>query len=183
MRDAFHHQEQAMLRNSSSVTTTLWLWISVAWAWRSKTSHPILRSLALISAAILHIVAFAIAGLFSSNVARVNTAVLSSSENCGSWRREYMGWEKRPPEGWNHTTLLGQQAYDINARKEIAQAHAYARGCYYPGSDCSTYIKTALSNNKDYVVDANASCPFDGSLCVGEAVSIDTGMGIRVTKS
>ena len=74
--DVLHHQQQAKLRKSSSVSNALWLWLKIGWSWRSNTRYSFWRSLILISAAIVHIATFGITGVFSSHVKKTSTNAL-----------------------------------------------------------------------------------------------------------
>ncbi len=175
-RDAFHHQHQALLRNSSSVTTTLWLWLKVGWAWRSETLHPMLRSLAFVAIAILQIAAFGIAGLFSSRISITDASVLVRSDVCGAWPRSDQFAPSNLVNSTNTTSaviLREQESYAINSRLDLKSSLAYVQRCYPDPSDCgnSEFIVGALNQTLNW----NASCPFDESLCKTEAVKIDTG--------
>ena len=173
-RDAFHHQHQALIRNSSSVTTTLWLWLKVGWAWRSETFHPMLRSLAFVAMAILHIAAFGIAGLFSSRIVLTDSSILVRTDLCGAWPRSDQFTESNfvnfnsPPN-----VLREQESYAINSRLDLTSSLAYVRECYLVDTPCvdDEFIVGALNQDPDF----NASCPFDESLCLTEGVEIDTG--------
>ena len=173
MRDALHHQQQALLRNSHSVANTLWQWWTIGWAWRSKAKNSVMRSLALITVAIIQIALFLCAGIFSSKLVLTDHAALSSSKNCGSWPLQYVYRDNR-----NETpsALREQNMYSVNARRQMTDALNYVEECYYPDSDCTEYIKASLNVNDGYTVDWNASCPFDEALCITQAVHIDTGM-------
>ena len=182
-RDALHHQQQALLRNSHSVAQTLWLWWTIGWAWRSKSNNSIMRSLALIVVAITQITIFLCAGIFSSAVVLTDNEVLASAFNksCGLWHPEA---EYRDISHVTRESLQKQITYGVNARKEISDSLGYVAGCYDEGDVCTGYINTALALNKDYTVKSNASCPFDDDLCATEAVHIDTGMFVsRSTNS
>ena len=173
-RDAFHHQHQALLRNSSSVTTTLWLWLKVGWAWRSETFHPMLRSLAFVAMAILHIAAFGIAGLFSSRIVVTDSSILVRTDLCGAWPRSSLFTASNFVD-FNATpdVLREQEAYAINSRLDLTSSLAYVRNCYPVESYCENdeFIVGALNQTFNF----NASCPFDESLCLSEGVEIDTG--------
>ena len=174
-RDAFHHQHQALLRNSSSVTTTLWLWLKVGWAWRSETFHPMLRSLAFVTIAILHIAAFGIAGLFSSRIVITDSSVLVRSDVCGAWPQPDQ-FTASNSINYNNATLAvlkEQESYAINSRQYLTSSLAYVQSCYLVDSGCENYDYIVGALNQ--TVNWNASCPFDESLCLTEAVEIDTG--------
>ena len=172
-RDAFHHQHQALLRNSSSAATTLWLWLKVGWAWRSETLHPMLHSLAFVVMGMLYVAAFGIAGLFSSRIVMTDQSVLVRSNVCGSWplsdqlaKSNFNNFSSPP------AVLQEEESYAINTRYDITECLAYVQDCY-PVADpgCEGYIVAALNQT----INKNASCPFDDSLCLTEAIEIDTG--------
>lgn len=172
-RDAFHHQHQALLRNSSSAATTVWLWLKVGWAWRSETFHPMLHSLAFVAMGILYIAAFGIAGLFSSRIVITNRSVLVRSDVCGAWPLS----DQFAKFNFNNfseprAVLQEQESYAINTRHDLTQCLAYVQNCYPVSSpDCEGYIVGALNQT----ITLNASCPFDDSLCLTDAIEIDTG--------
>ena len=174
-RDALHHQQQALLRNSSSVTSTLWLWLKVTWAWRSKTTHPFWRSLLLIAAAILQIIAFGIIGIFNSRITVLNNEVLLRSPYCGSWPLPLQSMTTNAIDDANKTAnvLQAQTAYDINTRRELKGSLGYAQSCYSePSPLCQKYIVESLPQT---TINFNASCPFDEALCLTQAIQTDTG--------
>ena len=172
-RDAFHHQHQALLRNSSSAATTLWLWLKVGWAWRSETFHPMLHSLAFVAIGILYIAAFGIAGLFSSRLVITDRSVLVRSDVCGPWSLS----DQFTASNFNNfnatpAVLQEQESYAINSRQDLTNSLAYVQDCYpVAGPDCENYIVGALNQ----IINWNASCPFDESLCLTDAIEIDTG--------
>ncbi|KAG9605358.1 hypothetical protein KCU77_g839, partial [Aureobasidium melanogenum] len=79
------HQQQAILRNSTSGGTALFQFLQSAWCWREKAKSTIPRSMRLALLAAIHIAIFAIAGAFSSRVAVTDSQVLLVSPNCGLW--------------------------------------------------------------------------------------------------
>ncbi|KAK0509919.1 hypothetical protein JMJ35_007313 [Cladonia borealis] len=172
-RDAFHHQHQALLRNSSSAATTLWLWLKVGWAWRSETLHPVLHSLAFVAIGILYIAAIGIAGLFSSRIVITDHSVLVRSNKCGSWPLP----DEFTPSNSNNFSVppdvfQEQESYAINSRQDLTGSLAYVQDCYpVAGPGCENYIVGALNQTITW----NASCPFDESLCLTDAIEIITG--------
>ena len=172
-RDAFHHQHQTILRNASSVTTTLWLWLKVGWAWRSEPIHPFWRSLALVAISTLHIGAFVIAGLLASRGVITDSTVLLRSSYCGSWPIDdqfilsnFNNFNNKTP-----AVLQEEEAFAIEARRELEDSLAYVWDCYpVPGPDCARFISGALYQD----ISRNASCPFDKPLCLTDAVYIET---------
>ena len=134
-----------------------------------------LRSLAFVAIAILHIAAFGIAGLFSSQISITDASVLVRSDVCGAWPlsdqfapSNFINFANTTP-----AVLREQESYAINSRTDLTSSLAYVQGCYPDPSDCENYefIVGALNQTLNW----NASCPFDESLCMTEAVKIDTG--------
>ena len=172
-RDAFHHQHQALLRNSSSAATTLWLWLKVGWAWRSETLHPVFHSMAFVAIGILYIAAFGIAGLFSSRIVITDHSVLVRSDVCGAWPIPDQ-FAKFNFNNLSSTPDVAQEreSYAINTRHDLTESLAYVQDCYPVAAPyCAGYIVAALNQT----IKMNASCPFDDSLCLTEAIEIDTG--------
>ena len=133
-----------------------------------------LRSLAFVAVAILYIAAFGVAGLFSSRIVISDQAVLVRSDVCGPWPLSDQ-FTKTNFNNFNNTTpamLQEQESYAINSRQDLTGSLAYVQGCY-PVADreCEDYIVAALNQTINW----NASCPFDDSLCLTEAIEIDTG--------
>lgn len=133
-----------------------------------------LRSLAFVAMAILHITAFGIAGLFSSRIVIPDSSILVRSDLCGAWPRSNL-FTASNFVNFNTTpeVLREQESYAINSRLDLTSSLAYVRDCYSVDSECENYefIVGALNQTHDF----NASCPFDESLCLSEGVKIDTG--------
>lgn len=47
-RDALHHQQQAIFKNTTSPAALIWEFTLLSWAWRRKAQHPLLRNLLFI---------------------------------------------------------------------------------------------------------------------------------------
>lgn len=67
-QDGIYHQRQAVLRNAATGMIGLQYLAQLAWNWRNRSTRLLLRILPAISATVFIIVAFSIAGLFSSRV-------------------------------------------------------------------------------------------------------------------
>lgn len=84
-RDALHHQEQAVLRNSSSAFDSFQALCSLAWAWRhtANAKSRFLRLLPGILTAAFIGLAFCIASGFSSQISSgIGNEVLLGGTNC-----------------------------------------------------------------------------------------------------
>ena len=133
-----------------------------------------LRSLAFVAMAILHMAAFGIAGLFSSRIVVTDSSVLVRSDVCGAWSISDLFTESNFNNFSESPDVLREkESYAINSRLGLTSSLAYARNCYPLESFCedSEYIVGALNQTYNF----NASCPFDESLCLSEGVEIDTG--------
>ena len=132
-----------------------------------------LHSLAFVAMGILYIAAFGIAGLFSSRIVITDHSVLVRSDVCGDWplsdqfaRFNFNNFSSPP------AVLQEQESYAIDTRQYLTDSLAYVQECYpVPSPDCEGYIVGALNQT----INMNASCPFDDSLCLTEAIAIDTG--------
>lgn len=83
-RDTLHHQRQVILRNSDSAASALWAIIQLTWAWYNSTDRPLTRLLPTLSTAVFCVVAFAVAGGYSSQISSaLKNEVLLDGTNCG----------------------------------------------------------------------------------------------------
>lgn len=125
--------------------------------------RPFWRSLPLALLALANLIAFALAGIFSSEVTKAaGDAVLIRSENCGNW------------------TLNGNYSFIALNRKvlnDTITAAGYARACYGSQSNtlqCNQYSKQQIN----YTTNRNDTCPFARGMCLYSntaAFSMDTG--------
>ncbi|THX66567.1 hypothetical protein D6C98_02783 [Aureobasidium pullulans] len=159
--DALFHQQQIILRNSSSPLSALTDLLSMAWAWR-RFAASFKRSIVLVLLASVHFAAFAIASLYSSRISSLSSQhMLVESSNCGTW------------------SFSGDfQDEDVQSRiiNETITAAAYARGCYSSNrtdGQCGGYVNSRLP----WTAYSNAACPFPTGRCRGDtgAYSMDTG--------
>ena len=188
-KDGLSHQVQATLNNTSSDAGMLWDLIKLTWAWRRASRSALARCLPLMMVATFHIVAFAIAGIFSSQVTTVGDEALVQSQYCG--------WMDEVPGLWSTEISYTQSQIDIMnslavaARWSYQKSSAYSRGCYreQPGalaSICSTYSQPRINS----VTDSLATCPFASTACEVNAFMLDSGhmdsalqLGINAQKS
>lgn len=171
-RDGFHHQQQAILRNSRSATNALWQLLQARWSWRSNTQRPVWRSVPLVLSATVHIAVFAVAGIFSSHVTTTNSEALIRSSHCGSWPTDMIK-RLHSPNGGAFDAFL---AWSIDTRHETSLSFNYARSCYNTtpfSTDCNTYVRRRLNST----VDLDADCPFFAGMCLNassKAIQLDT---------
>ena len=139
----------------------------------------ITRSLPLVILALLNLILFGLAGIFSSEVTKAaGNETLVISPSCGTWS---VG---------PSSTIQNNTPWRIKTVNDTKSADSYARDCYGgTGSsfDCSQYVQSRLP----WTVDRNASCPFSDGICKGGAAyKMDTGiidshdhLGINTPKS
>ncbi|KAI8631817.1 hypothetical protein F5Y19DRAFT_376735 [Xylariaceae sp. FL1651] len=163
-RDAIYHQQQAILRNSSSPEDGIRLLAYLLWrGFRSKNPF---RPLPALTAATICVIFFTVAGGFSSTISTaVGNEVLIQSKNCGYVNE---GSGKTPEELF---PLLSYGADKYNA------AANYAQQCYSNSTsellDCGRFITQQISGT----VDGNAACPFSSEICRNSKTNLrlDTG--------
>lgn len=90
-RSLLYHQQQIILRNTSTDLNTIWRLTRVALAWRHQPHAKTMRaSFPLVFWAITHFVLIALASLFSSWALEAGDQVLSRSPHCGYFSPEYL---------------------------------------------------------------------------------------------
>lgn len=118
-KDGLSHQVQVTLNNTSSDAGMLWDLIKLTWTWRRASRSALARCLPLMMVATFHIVAFAIAGIFSSQVTTVGDEALVQSQYCG--------WMDEVPGLWSTEISSTQSQIDImnslgvTARVELSE--------------------------------------------------------------
>ncbi|KAI8623922.1 hypothetical protein F5Y19DRAFT_468179 [Xylariaceae sp. FL1651] len=164
---AIHHQHQAILRNSSSGEDGLRLLISLLWANRRSKLH--LRPLSTAVVAIFCLVAFTVAGGYSSRVSTtVGNEVIIKSANCGY----------RSPNSFP----LQSAAANAYWGDRINNAASYAEQCYSTDSNetnagllaCGHLTMDRIARN----IDTQAVCPFNETICREKSknLRIDSGL-------
>ncbi|KAL8872035.1 MAG: hypothetical protein Q9174_002268 [Haloplaca sp. 1 TL-2023] len=168
MKDAVHHQQQAILRNSGSPDAAAWQLTQVAWKWRKTTPNSILRGLPIIILATCNIVLFAIAGVFSSEVTKAaGNETLIRSSDCGFLLQIFSDANVHVVDA-----IAGFQAMEAN---DTLVASAYTRACYrasFRGSQCYQLPQSSIAWTNRTV-----PCPFGDNICkdVG-GFELDTGL-------
>lgn len=169
-QDGFYHQQQVILRNNNSDVGDLWRLAKISWFWRSNTRSPVRRTLILAACAVTHVIVFAVAGIFSSRVARSQSLVLVRSAYCGPWK--HTGNFEQMPTPSEIELLVGLTS---NQLINLIQSNTYARACYKdtPSQDqCQRYIKDRIA----WVNTTSTPCPFNDIMCINNTVlELDTG--------
>lgn len=164
-QDGLFHQQQVTLRNAKSQSQALWKMAMLTGFWKANTPRPLRRSIPMISLIMFHLVAFTIAGLFTSRFISSSNETLVPKGVCGSWSENYHSYE------------------DLNAYQEyrkgtMQRSAGYTTNCYGspPGNRfCTGYAKQQISAKVDF----NFSCPFtDPDTCIDPTynIQIDTGL-------
>ena len=181
--DGLHHQQQLIFRNTGTASGALWQMLQLPNSWRNHANSPWLRTLPVALLALINVVIFAIAAIFSSEVTKATgKEVLIQSSNCGSLEFD------SADDGY---TGVLQAAFNTVVLNDSTEAAAYTRNCYGDdanGLRCNRYVQTRIQ----WKTNVNASCPFDDELCFfgkSGAMEMDTGpidshqaLGINVPK-
>jgi hypothetical protein len=166
-RDGLHHQQQAILANSTSATRALWQLAYLPWVWRSSSERPYERSIVPLLIAMPVVLVFAVAGLFSSRVISASNFVLVSGNNCSIWNYNLTGQGALTSFSINNTRDLAIEADFVYARDLSLSSLHYARSCYIGGLEgnptsgtCDYYPASAINWKT-----SSGACPFDPSIC------------------
>ncbi|PFH59429.1 hypothetical protein XA68_12406 [Ophiocordyceps unilateralis] len=165
-RDALHHQRQAILRNACTIPASLWALSRLSWTWRHDRTIW-LRTLPIIAGAGLSILAFTVAGGFSSALSTaVGNAVLLDGSRCLRLP------DQAPVNRFELVSPLSRYW-----GRSTANSANYAQQCYSANSsnmfDCTTYVKENLPGTADQ----QAPCPFQRGICRSDTSNLllDTG--------
>ncbi|KAI1505251.1 hypothetical protein F5X99DRAFT_430515 [Biscogniauxia marginata] len=171
-RDAIYHQQQVVLRNSSSPDSGLLSLIRIIWAWRhGKDKRSIVRMLSILLFATCSIVLFTMAGGFSSQISTAaGDEVLLKGERCG-----FIPLDKI----YDISIVLSAPIFSQKA-EWCNDAANYAQQCYGSKSSgmlgCNRFIGKSIPTAR---VDLNAGCPFpDEGICKNNNtnIALDTGL-------
>lgn len=162
-RDALHHQRQAILRNSASPLSSLWTLSQLIWKWRRVADRLLARAMPVITLALLCAAAFTLAGGFSSQLSTgISNEVLLDGSRCGIV----------DPRG--NGSKMAMMTHTSN---QMFNAANYAQQCYSVNTsrafDCTKFVQPTLTS----IIDRNAPCPFEDSICRSNVSNIylDTG--------
>ena len=165
--DAAHHQQQAILRNSSTPGSAAWQLTQLGWSWRKISKKPLWRGIPLVVLALLNMTLFGIAGIFSAEVTKaVGNETLIRSPNCG-----YL----LPNFNSNDSSFENLAAFNSLSANDTLAATAYTGACYEDASNkpqCHQYVLSSIpwKSNRDI------SCPFGNGICKDvPAFQMDTG--------
>jgi hypothetical protein len=165
-QDALYHQRQVILRNSTSPEAGLLSLVRLLWAWRHAAKRRIGRVLPPMALALACLVAFTVAGGFSSRIQISSTGgdeVLIRSDHCGMFLQ--------PADPNLRTTANALVA------ERLSNSANYAQQCYSANSsgmlDCNKFVVSRLPA----MVNSTADCPFDDVMCrtLGANIRLDTG--------
>jgi len=174
-KDGLYHQQQVVLRNSSSDARTIWDLTKMAWVWRSYTVNSMRKSISLILLGLIHFLGFGVAGVFSSRLSIPgNEVLLARNLNCGLS-------QQFPVLMANQTiadNILTQAACDRIDDNAIELSKQYVGNCLSQSQsleECNAFKVPQLNWTLQY----NAYCPFRGDdICIGPvdgALKFDTG--------
>ncbi|KAI0173197.1 hypothetical protein GGR52DRAFT_590374 [Hypoxylon sp. FL1284] len=162
--DAVHQQHQIVLRNSATAEAGLLSLARILWAWRAGKKRKLLRPFLTAVFALCSLVAFTVAGGFSSSISTtVGNDVLLKSANCAhilpaSNTSDATAWRSLLANKSNNAANYAQQCYGTSKS-----------GLF----ECNRFVVDSIA---DISVDSNASCPFDDSICRSTAsLRLDSG--------
>ncbi|KAE8446476.1 hypothetical protein EG329_011939 [Mollisiaceae sp. DMI_Dod_QoI] len=169
-KDGLHHQQQATLRNIRSDASTIWQFTLIGWAWRSRAKGTFRRSIFLIAMALLHLIAFAAAGILASRFTTAGDEVLvARSSRCGPWASD----DDPTSNGVSAAEVL-REDYNEASMKASQQNVQDCQDDLQTLPECNSFVRPQLHWSSS----TKASCPFD-DLCLGPANSslyMDTGL-------
>lgn len=167
-QDAFHHQLQVVFRNTGTAGGAVWQFLQLAWYWRKQSVGPFARILPVTLLALLNLVFFSLAAIFSSQVTKsAGDQVLIRSPRCG-WLNSTL----------EPSSIQGSDTFGNLIINDTLTASTYSKACYGDSANplqCNQYIRKSLP----WETNQNASCPFLSSMCyygATGAYSMDSGL-------
>ncbi|KAL2277332.1 hypothetical protein FJTKL_00052 [Diaporthe vaccinii] len=165
-RDALYHQQQAILRNSTSPVSAVWTLSQLFWTWQNVAKRCFVRILPTLLTAVICLCAFTVAGGFSSSISSgIGNEVLLNGTNCAM----VSVMSSDPNSAHVTVPYFAQLAHS---------AANYAQQCYSSDSpglfDCTHFAKDHLPST----MDTQAACPFrNSSICRTNSsnIHLDTG--------
>jgi hypothetical protein len=165
-------QIQAVLKNNNSAIAMSIQLLRVAWAWRAR-SPPWFSGIFLPLIGFAFATGITLAGILSSGiVSTTNVEVLLSSPHCGDFyyapRIVVDGAELMVVD------TPGAIAHRAFFNEGELRGVTYANQCYNGTSPwrCNDFTVQTLGWTTDY----QAPCPFADKMCVGPAMTMDTGL-------
>lgn len=172
-RDAFHHQQQLLLR--SDVTDWKFVWRTLrmtASHWRSgsKSLSPVLRSVPLAVVALVHALLIATASVLSSKLTHTSHQVLVTSSKCG-----LPVYTPLDILTLKQADLPDENAFYLSTLLSMQRSVGYTNACYRGVSSdvytCDGFVRPQIKTK----VNTTEECPFTSNICTTPAVSVDTG--------
>lgn len=167
-QDVLHHQQQATFRNTGTPAAAAWQFVQLIWYWRKLAARPLARTLPVLLLALLNIVFWALASIFSSEVTRAaGNEVLVHSPHCGLLTLANNSSLSQP-------NLTSFETLEVN---DTLTATTYSQACYGKTHDslqCNQYARRSIP----WKTNQNATCPFASDLCFygrTAAYEMDTG--------
>ncbi|KAL8811575.1 MAG: hypothetical protein Q9200_001692 [Gallowayella weberi] len=167
-QDVLHQQLQVTFRNAGSASAAAWQFTQLFWYWRKLPVRPLARVLPFLFLALLNMVFFIVAGIFSSQVTKAaGNEVLIQSRRCGLLNLTL-----------DPSSQRGSVAVGNLETNDTMTASTYSQACYGNGQNplqCNRYIRPSLP----WTTVSNATCPFTHSLCYYGATSaylMDSGL-------
>jgi len=170
--DGLHYQHQALLRARTSEADLLWRIYEIAWAWRSSVPASFRRSILLAVLALINLLVWLFAGIFSASVTATGGEGLLVGK-CG-WmsmtaNKDFPLWTQ---DDWEDGDALFVAAY--NGYRENM---AYTNTCYDTirnNTDARCKIPTVPYIESTF--DHDAPCPFASKMCAGPTITMDSGL-------
>ena len=166
-QDAIYHQRQVILRNSPSPDSGLFSLLLLMWAWRRSAPETLIHVLPLLTFTLLFIVAFTLAGGYSSQItSTTGNEVLLRGDGCARVNR------------FGSDTGSSSIAYMAWTAARFEDASNYAQQCYAGQGDkpldCNRFYVRRLPTEK---TNGNYKCPFESDICLSNATNLrlDTG--------
>jgi hypothetical protein len=170
-KDALHHQRQALLRNASSGTSAFSSFFQLLWSRRHfrQQQRPLKRIIPLLLHSAIVIVAFAIAGVFSSRItALTGDQVLIKSP----FNKPFDILNVSEKTATEKITLA-----DPHASQQMNTFLNYAQDCYVSHNVSSEACKIFVKQRLPQSIEKNAVCPFHVNICRSQwgNIKIDSG--------
>ena len=172
-RDWLHHQCQVILRNSGMGSGgAAWSLFVLSFKSKGPFSRAFLRCLPFALLALLTLVLFSIASVFTSAITKApGNSTLVTGPSCG-------GMIANDSQANEATNKLSGPEWQAKILGDTVQAATYVRQCYQNTTSslsCGNFVRP----NIPFTINRNESCPFQSGLCEisdTAAFSMDTGL-------
>lgn len=172
-----YHQQQAILRNTTSSASATWQFLRTGLTWRqSSSSVSIIHAIALAAVAATIGAGFTIAAIFSSWASQASSEVLLTPTLCGGF--EFFGVQGYTK---NVTPLTTEQFDHIYTMSNgygtdlalIAMSHA--RTCSDSKSTRIQSCRPLVRKKPTFTSTMKTECPFGLDICDGMTLELDSG--------